>query len=190
MSIHSDWKNNYLFNTCFYPQVFSPAECEQLIALQGQTKKSGLAGKPEPLDSVRNSTSTYLPLDESTRWIHERIYPLVQFLNNHYYHFNIELLSPAQVIEYPVGGFYDWHVDLGYDDLSARKLSVVAFLTPRSEYQGGSLKLVSGLRMEEDVNQEQGTVVFFPSYMLHKVEPVTAGLRRTLVMWAYGPSFC
>jgi len=190
MTIHSDWKNNYLFNTCFYPQVFSPAECEQLIALQGLTKKSGLAGKPEPLDSVRKSTSTYLPLDDSTRWIHERIYPLVQFLNENYYHFKIELLSPAQVIAYPVGGFYDWHVDLGYDDLSARKLSVVAFLTPRSDYQGGQLKLVSGLRMEEDINQEQGTVVFFPSYMLHKVEPVTAGLRHTLVMWAYGPSFC
>jgi PKHD-type hydroxylase len=189
MSVPSDWKNNYLFNTSFYPQVFSPDECAQIIALQGLTKQSGLAGKSEALEEVRNSTSTFLPMDASTRWIHERIYPLVQFLNEQYYHFRIEVLSPAQVIEYREGGFYDWHVDLGYDDLSARKLSVVVFLTDRSSYQGGILKLVSGLHMQADVPQEQGTVIFFPAYMLHKVEPVLQGMRHSLVMWAYGPSF-
>jgi PKHD-type hydroxylase len=45
------------------------------------------------------------------------------------------------------------------------------------------------LHMQADVPQEQGTVIFFPAYMLHKVEPVLQGMRHSLVMWAYGPSF-
>ncbi|PIQ26626.1 hypothetical protein COW36_01310 [bacterium (Candidatus Blackallbacteria) CG17_big_fil_post_rev_8_21_14_2_50_48_46] len=185
----AEWQNNYLFNTCFYPQVFQAEECTQIIELQGKTKKSGLCGKAEPLDSIRNSISTYLPIDETTQWIYNRLYPLVQYLNDNFYHFKIEGLASGQVIEYGQGGHYDWHVDMGLGESSARKLSIVVFLSDRSSYQGGTLKLITGLRMEEDVPQEQGTVIFFPSYMLHRVEPVTQGVRHTLVIWAYGPCF-
>lgn len=189
MQISGQWINEYLFNTCFYPNVFSPEECERIIQLQGLTKPSGLLGKVENPDEIRHSISTYLPMDESTQWIYQRLSPLLHYLNDNYYHFKIELLAPAQVIEYRPGGFYDWHVDIGYGESSARKLSVVVFLSPRKAYEGGTLKLITGLRMQQDVPQEQGTAIFFPSYVLHRVEPVQAGIRHTLVIWAYGPAF-
>lgn len=32
-------------------------------------------------------------------------------------------------------------------------------------------------------------VTFFPSYVMHRVKPVTEGVRYSLVCWVSGPSF-
>ena len=34
------------------------------------------------------------------------------------------------------------------------------------------------------------SVIIFPSFLLHKVEPVTKGIRNSLVIFSYGPPFC
>jgi PKHD-type hydroxylase len=34
-----------------------------------------------------------------------------------------------------------------------------------------------------------GTLISFPSFVWHKVHPVTSGTRKVLVGWATGPSF-
>jgi len=34
----------------------------------------------------------------------------------------------------------------------------------------------------------KGSVIIFPSYLLHRVTPVTSGLRKSLVLWAGGSS--
>jgi PKHD-type hydroxylase len=34
-----------------------------------------------------------------------------------------------------------------------------------------------------------GTAVIFPSHLYHRVTPVTAGTRRSLVAWFVGPPF-
>ena len=35
----------------------------------------------------------------------------------------------------------------------------------------------------------RGTATLFPSYMLHRVTPVTEGIRHSLTVWAHGPAF-
>jgi PKHD-type hydroxylase len=37
--------------------------------------------------------------------------------------------------------------------------------------------------------RERGTVIAFPSYVLHRVTPITSGVRKALVVWAMGPKF-
>jgi PKHD-type hydroxylase len=37
--------------------------------------------------------------------------------------------------------------------------------------------------------QDVGNVIVFPSFLLHGVEPVTSGKRRSLVAWMVGPWF-
>jgi PKHD-type hydroxylase len=32
-------------------------------------------------------------------------------------------------------------------------------------------------------------MIFFPSFMLHEVKPVTEGLRKSIVVWVEGPKF-
>ena len=46
------------------------------------------------------------------------------------------------------------------------------------------------LQIERDKNKVklvQGQAIFFASFLLHKVAPVTRGVRKSLVMWFGGP---
>ena len=85
-------------------------------------------------------------------------------------------------------GFYRWHVDNNMQsDVPPRKLSMTVQLSDPSEYTGGELQLHDG-EVQTAVNN-RGHVVIFPSYVLHRVQPVTSGIRRSLVVWANGPGF-
>ena len=85
-------------------------------------------------------------------------------------------------------GFIGWHSDvtIPHRNYSDRKLTCVTMLSDKSEYEGGTLKLQYGHEPIE-LTLEKGQAIMFPSYILHKVEPVTSGMRRTLVTWAHGP---
>jgi PKHD-type hydroxylase len=38
-------------------------------------------------------------------------------------------------------------------------------------------------------HRARGTLVAFPSYLLHRVTPITSGTRKSLVAWVSGPVF-
>eukprot|EP00929_Paragymnodinium_shiwhaense_P097903 TRINITY_DN59483_c0_g2_i1.p1 TRINITY_DN59483_c0_g2~~TRINITY_DN59483_c0_g2_i1.p1 ORF type:complete len:261 (+),score=39.30 TRINITY_DN59483_c0_g2_i1:308-1090(+) len=62
-----------------------------------------------------------------------------------------------------------------------RVLSVSVQLSDPSSYKGGGLAL--GPRL---ASPDQGCVIIFPSYVVHRVFPVTQGRRHALVMWIRG----
>jgi PKHD-type hydroxylase len=70
-------------------------------------------------------------------------------------------------------------------------LTVVLLLNePELDFQGGAFQLnLSEERFPETVPLKKGSVVIFPSFLLHRVCPVTSGLRKTLVLWCIGPKF-
>lgn len=61
-------------------------------------------------------------------------------------------------------------------------LSASVQLSAPEDYTGGELEL-AGLG---HAAADQGAMVIFPSYMLHKVHPVRSGTRLSLVMWFLG----
>jgi PKHD-type hydroxylase len=74
--------------------------------------------------------------------------------------------------------------------MSVRKLSISIQLTNPEEYEGGELKLYDGDEDKTNVmDKTQGTLIIFPSYVLHEVMPVTKGTRNSLVAWVTGPQF-
>lgn len=89
-------------------------------------------------------------------------------------------------------GHYDWHEDCtlkpdyGSAHLWDRKLSVVIQLSARDGYAGGALELDRD-PLPADQFREQGDLIVFPSILRHRVTPVTAGVRHSLVTWALGP---
>lgn len=188
-------ENNYLLRTYFYNHVFSKDECEQILAYckEDNTTESKIVGtSPDgSLDpTIRNSLTTFISLNDPDKtWIVERLGPLVRTTNDAYFKFKLAAFSGTQIIEYTHESFYDWHVDVGTGQTSSRKLSTVVFLTPEKDYEGGRLELQTGNRVPETVPQGQGTLVIFPSFLLHRVAPVTQGRRCTLVSWVHGPSF-
>lgn len=98
--------------------------------------------------------------------------------------------EPAQLTEYvaPSTG-YGWHVDLTATSTElTRKLSLTVQLSSPEDYDGGLLELRDG---DEVVSgpRDAGTIVAFPSWVIHRVTPVTRGVRRSLVVWVGGPRF-
>jgi PKHD-type hydroxylase len=68
-----------------------------------------------------------------------------------------------------------------------RKLSVIVQLTDPEEYEGCDLNLNVG--SINTMKKTQGSVIVFPSYVLHQVTPITKGTRHSLVAWLAGDPF-
>jgi PKHD-type hydroxylase len=85
-------------------------------------------------------------------------------------------------------GYYDWHMDSDPPkDGIQRKLSISILLSDPSEFEGGELQFKN--MEDQKVLTKQGSIVVFPSFLEHKVTPVTKGVRYSAVTWASGPSF-
>lgn len=104
--------------------------------------------------------------------------------------FNVYGLGTCQLARYSEEdqGKYDWHVDSfsGFDMQFDRKLTCVIFLSDPDTYEGGALQISY---RSEDFKLPKGSVIVFPSYELHRVTPVTRGVRYSLVGWAEGPNW-
>ena len=68
----------------------------------------------------------------------------------------------------------------------ARKLSYSILVNSEKEFEGGDLQLMAGPE-EITIPLTQNQIVFFPSYILHRVTPVTKGIRKAVVGWVRGP---
>lgn len=95
----------------------------------------------------------------------------------------------VQYGQYGEGQRYGWHTDTftlsgrPYD----RKVSVICMLSEPEEFEGGTFMM--RLYSEYQPELKKGTLMAFPSIIEHQVLPVTKGLRKSAVIWAYGPRF-
>ena len=92
----------------------------------------------------------------------------------------------AQIATYTEGGHYKWHIDVGSELSSNRKLSVTVQLTDPTEYEGGGLEFMN---VDQTVSRAIGSLIVFPSFLMHRVVPVTRGTRQSMVTWISGPPF-
>lgn len=142
--------------------------------------------------SYRDSEVSWITQDQNSNWIYERLAYIARQLNGQFYKF--DLYGFAEDFQYTVyksenQGHYNWHLDNGISTGSTpRKLSLVLQLSDPSEYEGGDLELFTNASIQQ-VDKTKGLIAIFPSFVLHRVTPVTKGVRKTLVTWICGPSF-
>ena len=105
---------------------------------------------------------------------------------NEVWEYAVHRMEKVQMSRYGIGGHYNWHIDskAPVND-EQRKLSIVMLLN--DNFEGGGLEIES--HRGENVLKSQGDIVVFPSFLQHRVIPVTDGTRHTAVSWAYGPTF-
>ena len=93
-----------------------------------------------------------------------------------------EYLNQIDLLKYEVGGKYEKHVDHFFN--SYRTLSFI--LNLNEEYEGGDFVFYDQKGNEiKKIKCKTGTVIFFPSNFLypHCVEPITKGIRYSIVGW-------
>jgi len=181
----------------FKKEVFSKEECNNIIEIgKSYNPKESWVGTEKSKISknnfIRTSKTAWVPFNKETQWIFSRIAENVLEINNEFFNFDIRgFTEPIQFTHYhsKKRGHYNYHVDSSTGSL-VRKLSIsVQLSTPN--YKGGDLEIVTGAHKKDKfkMEREQGTLIVFPSYILHKVTPVTKGERYSLVSWLTGPSF-
>ena len=109
-------------------------------------------------------------------------------MNQKAWKFDITNSNQTEYLRYSTKGHYVGHVDtfMAPNSLECRKLTILAFLN--NDFEGGKFFLQVG-DSKIYPEQEKGTVIAFPSFILHGVEPVTKGIRRSIVTWLCGPWF-
>ena len=186
---------------------------EDLAITGGYGRDRNLKEKPlkeeEVIDLKKKRNSNIVWLNDT--WIYKEIHPYVHEANKLAgWNFDWNFSESCQFTKYKLNQYYDWHCDswdVPYnkpEDPNShgkiRKLSMTCQLTDGSEYQGGELQFdcrnYDPHMRDEDKHLltvkeilPKGSIVVFPSFVWHRVQPVTRGTRYSLVVWHLGYPF-
>ena len=195
----------------YFKSAIPPKICDDIIEYgKSQQEQIALTGDYDPnkvsdndiKDVSKKRKSNVVWMDD--RWIYKEIQPYIHEANvNAGWNFQWDFSESCQFTKYKLNQFYDWHCDSWskpYDKPNEpnshgkiRKLSVTVSLSDETEYEGGDFEF--DFRSSDDgSNQPQickeirpkGSVVVFPSFVWHRVKPVTSGTRYSLVIWNLG----
>ena len=202
----------------YFTSAIPPKICDDIIKY-GLSKPESMARTGEygdkklTKDQVKNMkkkrNSDLVWLNDS--WIYKELHPYIHKANKFAgWNFEWDRSESCQFTKYKHNQYYDWHCDSwdkpynkkegNPDNGKIRKLSMTCQLTDGSEYEGGELEFdfrnYDPHMREENKHLKQakeilpkGSIIVFPSFVWHRVKPVTKGTRYSLVMWNLGYPF-
>jgi len=197
----------------FYKSVIPQRTCDHIIRYgNSQREHTALIGdnrnesqtNMEQVKRKRNSHIAWL----NDPWIYREIQPYLEEANvKAKWNFDIDYSETIQFTKYKHNQYYDWHCDGWHhtynrpDDPALhgkiRKISMIVSLSEPTDYEGGQLEF-DPRNADHDTGRNileckeirpKGSVVVFPSFVWHRVKPVTQGLRYSLVIWNIGYPF-
>jgi len=197
----------------YFKSALTPKFCDDVIAYANSKEevmaRTGDYGnkklnKQEVKDLKKKRNSDLVWLDDV--WIYKELHPYLRIANrNAGWNFEWDYSESCQFTKYKLNQYYDWHCDShnkpyeeeGPEQGKIRKLSMTCQLTDGSEYKGGELEFDF---RNKDPNKKpnirkcteilpKGSIVVFPSFVWHRVKPVTSGTRYSLVVWNLGRPF-
>lgn len=119
---------------------------------------------------------------------------LVQVVSTEGFGYNIFTIYNNHTLNYNVYNSkdkadYNWHRDVSNSPMFDTKLTLLINLSDEP-YEGGHFEILTG---EEpftfDAYNKPGGAVMFKSHILHRVLPVTSGIRKSLALFITGPRF-
>jgi len=182
--------NYYWFGEGFTPEELELIEQQVLdVPFQPGITEAGGQDQGEGLEA-RNSQIKWMPFSPETKWIYDKLGEMAMTANSEMFQFDIHNMPEnIQYTEYYGSnkGHYDWHMDIGADGfMKFRKISITVQLSSPDEYEGGDLQIWTGGQYPYTAPRGKGNVVIFPSFMMHRVTPVTKGTRKSFVLWLGG----
>jgi hypothetical protein len=203
---HAEWKydkreslgisktiQNQNFDDCYkIDNAISEGFCKKLIeeyAKPEVEKEQPFIGEGRDLVNninldIRNVQRLQLPLFAG---IGATLTSIGLQVNHQVWQYNITHSNQSEFLMYDVKGKYETHVDTFHQRSNeTRKLTVLAFLN--DDFEGGKF-YIQNSHERLYPQQTPGTVLIFPSFMPHGVEPVTKGIRYSIVTWMVGEYF-
>lgn len=178
----------------YFDREVNKETCDKIIALAEDWQ-------PAKVHSNLNAELKNNPYERITdvtwcneRWVYDLVWDYLDIANrNSNWNFQIDACEAMQLARYNKDGHFKFHQDgngfTRFDNGNkfvhgkTRKLSMSIILN--DEYEGGEFEFFG----QQQVIGKRGTIIVFPSYMMHRVKPVTKGTRYSLVMWNCGYPF-
>ncbi len=200
---------NFIKHTYYaYSKALPKKICEEIID-EGESKqlmfsstfKEALKKNKKHYRSInslkiRNSHNSWL----QPFWIYKEIKPYIESSNRlGGWNFNYNVIENFQFTKYEgtQKQHYTWHSDNASSDeetKQVRKLSTIIMLSDPKNFKGGDLEFyeygppkMKNKILKTNNIKHQGTIITFPSFLIHRVLPVTKGVRYSLVVWHKGP---
>ena len=187
------WLANYIYKEDF----LNKEECNNLINEGKKDLNKAFINDrngTQIKNLIRETNVNFFRNGSSVDIILEKVIDSIGRIALDHYGVPITAIESIQYAEYETGMFYDWHTDSGFGLKQPRKRDISAslILNDKSEYTGGSLQMILAGNISKDnivtpkdvENQEKGTLIVFPSLMIHRVTPVFSGVRKSLVLWS------
>lgn len=183
---------NHISEHYLYINLFSEFELNKIISICKKIpSQTGTINDKTKLEDYRKSTIAWIPVNNETQWIYERLTRCIEEVNEEFFQYDLTRIEKLQFTNYfgEEGGFYAPHIDTSYGVMvDNRKLTFVLQLSNPDDYSGGELRLHT-TKNPISIEKKKGLITFFPSHILHECTPVTSGNRHTLVGWIHGPRF-
>lgn len=186
-------------------QLFTAEECDRIIRdVTANPLEAAVVVNPsfendrlqskEQVQKIQSRRSRTAGLDRNHgnfSDVYNRILQTVAQQNDKFWreriprNFNSDMMENIQFGMYEATdkGHYNWHSDTGVKGaLAKRKLSAVLMLSDPDSYTGGVFQIQATAK-STDFHLKRGTLVIFPSYVLHRVTEVLTGVRYSLAVW-------
>lgn len=139
---------------------------------------------------TRISEISWIHRNSTTNHLFDFITERTDRINFWNFGFRLIGMEALQYTRYPINGHYQYHNDVILNKTKdCRKLSISLCLSNADDYKGGELLLSPHAAAATSIKLGFGDMVAFPSFLPHKVSPITEGERITVVTWLYGPKF-
>jgi PKHD-type hydroxylase len=161
--------------------------CNGLPLEQAQLTGGGNGG-------IRSTRVAWVKRNVQTEDLYMRMEAVVLRLNADLFHFELSGLTTMQYAVYRAeeAGYFDWHNDYGRyrgdPGQDPRKVTMSLQLSNGASYEGCDLE-VRAAHPIDVAPRERGALMAFRANALHRVTPITQGVRKSLVIWAAGPEF-
>jgi PKHD-type hydroxylase len=173
-------------------KLFNEQEVERIRNLwdddTAKNAKLNRSGNRIEDEKVRKSKVMFIK-PEDNGWIYDRL--AVTAIRTNALHFKFDITgfqTELQLASYGDGDFFAWHLDYGPHTSSNRKLSISIQLSAPEEYTGGDFEFQNN-HAKVYAPKTLGTAIIFPSFVPHRVLPVTSGTRMSVVGWIAGPPY-
>jgi hypothetical protein len=183
-------QTNQTIEDCYVVrEAVSEAFCDKLIQEYSKPEVDKLpptiGGGEGTIDlDIRNVQRLQLPLYAG---IGATLTAIGLNVNHDIWKYDITHSNQSEFLMYDVKGKYETHVDTFHQHSNeTRKLTILVFLN--DDFEGGKFYIQNGHKRTYP-EQKKGTVLIFPSFMPHGVEPITKGVRYSIVTWMVGPYF-
>ena len=178
------------FDDCYLVRdAVSEAFCDKLIQEYSKPEVDKLppsigSGEVKIDLNIRNVQRLQLPLYAG---IGATLTAIGLNVNHEIWKYDITHSNQSEFLMYDVNGKYETHTDTFHNrSTEVRKLTVLVILN--DDFEGGKFYIVNA-HEKLYPEQKKGTVLIFPSFMPHGVEPITKGTRYSIVTWMVGPYF-